>query len=51
MKMDKAIKVFNCCGQYLAVDKSCTNKTFICPRCGRKLITPDKYPVIQIIKK
>lgn len=51
MKQEKATKVFNCCGEYLAVDKSCTAKTFVCPRCGKKLTVPDKYPTILIVKK
>ena len=51
MKYIKAGKVFNCCGEYIAVPEEIKTKTFTCPRCGKKLTVPDKYPVIKIVTK
>ena len=51
MKYVKAIKVFQCCGEYIAVDSNVTNKKFVCPRCGKELTVPDKYPTILIAKR
>lgn len=49
MKYTDAIKVFSCCGEYIAVSSGVKNKKFICPRCGKELTVPDKYPKIKIV--
>lgn len=49
MKIEKASKVFNCCGQYYAVTAKAKDIKVKCPRCGRNLVAPVQVPKISIV--
>lgn len=49
--IEKASKVYSCCGQYFATTKACTDSKVKCPRCGQVLSGALRTPSIQIVKK
>ena len=49
MKIEKASKVFTCCGAYLVPTGAAADKDFNCPVCGGKPLKV-RVPVIKIIK-
>jgi len=49
--LEKATKVYTCCGQYYATTKACTDSKIKCPRCGKLLSGALRVPTIQIVKK
>lgn len=50
MIYERSPKVFSCCGQYLVTTKATSNKTVICPRCGKKLERALELPNMIIVK-
>lgn len=49
--LEKATKVYTCCGQYIATTKACTDMKIKCPRCGQTLTGSLRVPSIVIVKK
>lgn len=49
--IEKATKVYSCCGQYIATTKACTDNKVKCPRCGQTLKGALRVPAIMIVKK
>lgn len=48
MKYTKIKRVYNCCGQYLAVANNYA-ATIKCPRCGQELTEAVTLPTIQYV--
>lgn len=51
MKIEKATKVFTCCGKYYAVTKEAATMTIKCPNCGKTLSGSLRTPIINIVSK
>lgn len=48
VKMEKASKVYTCCGKYYAMTKEFESKKPKCENCGKTLKSPIKTPVIMV---
>lgn len=51
MVYEQSEKVFNCCGQLIAITKAVSEKTIKCPRCGSILKDPISLPMVVIVKR
>lgn len=52
MKYEKSVKVFSCCGKYIAVMKAAENTKITCPSCGKEQKLPITSPkTILIVTK
>lgn len=49
--LEKATKVYTCCGQYIVTTKACTDSKIMCPRCGKLLTGSLRVPSVIIVKK
>lgn len=51
IKIEKASKVYTCCGKYYAVSKDCEKSKIKCNQCGATLTGALRVPIIQIVTK